>query len=349
MPSLVAGLAPGTASGRIRIAPAERYVLVLVDGLGWSNLYNDLSKAPVMSAMSAQRLTVPMPSSTATSLTSLSTGVDTTSHGVVGFSFRTRPGVVLNTMAWDDPLSPPEAVQPVPTWFEKCDFPCAAVVPQVFFGSGLTRAYLRGADLIGVAREKDWEARTRQVVETAAEYALTFVYERSLDHIAHLKGWRSSSWRRTLADIDHFIGTLLTSLPPGTGVFVTGDHGLVDVPKTHRVFIEDEPSLAEGVTLIGGEGRLRQIYTDDPEATSARWSQWLGSRGQVRQRADALEWFGETAPTQDVLNRIGDVVVALNQDWAVLTMQRPGEAGLIGMHGSLSQAERIVPLLKGES
>jgi len=349
MPSLVASLAPGMASGRLPVTPAERYVLVLVDGLGWYNLHHDSSKAPLLTAMEAQQLTVPVPSSTATSLTSLTTGVDTTSHGVVGFSFRTRPGVVLNTMAWDDPLSPPETVQAVPTWFEKGGVPCAAVVPQIFQGSGLTRAYLRGAELVGVCKEKDWAARVRQVVEVATSYPLTFVYERSLDHIAHLKGWQSSLWRRTLADIDRFIGDLLASLPPGTGVFVTGDHGMIDVPKTHRVFIEDEPQLAEGVTLIGGEGRLRHLYTDDPCCVAERWTQWLGSRGQVRLRADALEWFGETVPTPEVLHRVGDVVVALNHDWAVLTLTRPGEAGLIGMHGSLSQAERTVPLLKGES
>ena len=349
MPSLIACLSPGMASGRLEIGAAERYVLVLVDGLGWANLYDESSRAPVLASLEAQQLTAPVPSTTATSLTSLTTGVDPVCHGVVGFSFRTRPGVVLNTMAWDDPLSPPETVQAEPTWFEKGGVRCAAVVPDIFVGSGLSRAYLRGATLVGVSKEKDFAARVRQVVEVATEYPLTFVYERSLDHVAHLRGWQSSSWRRTLADVDGFIGALLGSLPPGTGVLVTGDHGMVDVPKTHRVFIEDTPVLDTGVGLIGGEARLRQLYTNEPEAVAARWSEWLGSRGQVRLRADALEWFGETVPSQAVLERIGDVVVALNQDWAVLTWLRPGEAGLIGMHGSLSHTERVVPLLKGES
>jgi len=336
------------AEDKLGIDPGERYVLILVDGLGWSNLYDAASVAPILRTMPAKRLTVSVPSTTATSLTSLATGVVPAHHGVVGFSFRTRPGVVLNTMAWDDAQSIPEDIQPAPTWFERLPVATAAIVPPVFVNSGLTRAYLRGADVISVAAESNWCARVKQAAQVVAQYPLTFIYERSLDHTGHLKGWRSPAWRNQLAAIDGFIAALGDALPPGTSLMVTGDHGMVDVPKTHRMFIEDTPALAEGVELIGGEGRLRHLYTNDAAGVAHRYREWLGHRAEVHLRDEALRLFGDEQPPEQVYDRIGDVVVAMHDDWALLTTTRPREAAMIGLHGSLTPEERGVPLLRGE-
>jgi hypothetical protein len=221
----------------------------------------------------------------------------------------------------------------------------AAVAPAGFAGSGLTRAVLRGADFVGVPAERDWTARVSQVVETARSHPLTYVYERGLDHQGHLRGWQSPSWRHQLAGIDTFLGRMLDALPADTAVLVTGDHGMVDVPRAHRLFIEDEPVLAQGVDLIGGEARLRHLYTEEPDAVAHRWSARLGTHAEVRTRSAALPWFGSEPPTDEVARRIGDVVVAMLDDWAMLTLTRAGEASLVGMHGSITPRERGVPLL----
>lgn len=329
---------------------AQRYVLVLVDGLGWANLFDSDSVAPVMRDLPADLLRVGMPSTTATSLVSLTTGVTAGQHGVVGYSFRIAAGAALNTMSWDQVGAVPERIQKIPTWFEQLaeampgEPPCAVVVPAVFAGSGMTRAALRGAQFVGVPDEKDWAARLAQIVDTAASHRLTYVYERSLDHIGHLRGVRSAAWLQKLAAVDAFIGNLRAALPPGTGLLVTGDHGMVDVPKTHHISIEDSPALAEGVDMVAGEARLRHVYTADPPALASRWQAWLGDRALVRLRDDAMPWFGAASP--DVAYRVGDVVVAALADWAVLTLQRPREANLIGMHGSVTQPEQQVALLK---
>jgi len=347
MPAIASHLTPGVAADVLGLPSAQRYVLVLVDGLGWDNLYDATSLAPTLRAMAASPLTVGMPSTTATSLTSLTTGVDAARHGMVGYSFRSRPGVILHTMAWDDPQANPEIVQPVPTWFQRLnnDVPSAVVVPSIFANSGMTRAFLRGADFIAVPKEDDWATRVQQVADVMTTHKLAYVYERSLDHVGHLKGWRSPMWAKKLASVDSFVASLRTNLPAGTALLVTGDHGMVDVPKTHRQFVEHEPDLAQGVDLVGGEARLRHLYTDDPVGVARRWQRWLGSRAEVRVRADAMEWFGKDA-SRTVADRIGDVVAAILDDWAVLTLQRPGEANLIGMHGSLTPSERRVPLLR---
>lgn len=349
MPSVAAHLAPGIAEDVLGLPSAKRYVVLLVDGLGWDALFDPATEAPALRGMTSSRLVCGLPSTTAASLPALTTGEPALRHGVVGFSFRTRPGFIMNTMAWDDACSSPEDVQRMPTWFERlatAGVPCAAVAPGIFAGSGLTRAYLRGAGFVGVPDEKNWSARAGQVADVAGTHQLTYVYERGLDHVAHLRGWRSNAWQKKLTAIDRFVGVLRDVLPTGTGLLVTGDHGVVDVPKTHRLLIEHEPELADGVDMAGGEARLCHLYTDQPEAVARRWREFLGSRAEVRLRADALDWFGDGTPDESVSQRLGDVVVAMLDDWAVLTTRRPAEVSLVGMHGSLTPAERGVPLLK---
>ena len=55
-------------------------------------------------------------------------------------------------------------------------------------------------------------------------------------------------------------------------------------------------------------------------------------------------WFGDLAPT--VRPRIGDVVVACRDDLAIqYPSVFPYEPHMIGMHGSLTSAEMLIPVL----
>jgi predicted AlkP superfamily pyrophosphatase or phosphodiesterase len=174
------------------------------------------------------------------------------------------------------------------------------------------------------------------------------VYERVLDHIGHPHGISSPHWLRALTKVDAYLERLRATLEPGTVLLITGDHGMVDAGPDSRVLIEDETRLGTDLGMVEGEARFRHLYTDRPRDVAARWQVVLGSRAWVCRREEAIElgWFGPVSPA--VGPRIGDVVVALRDDWAVLTSVRPGEMRLIGMHGSLTPAEMYVPLLIDE-
>ncbi len=59
-------------------------------------------------------------------------------------------------------------------------------------------------------------------------------------------------------------------------LLVTGDHGMIDVPAQTRIVLDDEPGLLEGVDLIAGEARFRQVYTGRPGAVARRFAEFLG-------------------------------------------------------------------------
>lgn len=332
------------------LPPARRYVLVMVDGLGHQLLARALPQAGYCADLfgDAISLTSGVPSTTATSLSCLGTGLPPGRHGIVGYSFRFE-GRVLNSLSWADGPEP-TSVQPHPTWLERlasAGVATSSVAPAHFEASGLTRASLRGARFIGVTDESDIAGRVELAAAASArgERSLVYLYERSLDHVGHARGCTSRAWLRTLVGIDQMLELLRERLPAETCLLITGDHGMVDVPRHRQILIEQHPQLHSGLELVAGEGRMRQLFGPDPVGLAARWSDFLGERAWVRTADQAIAegWFGPVDPA--VRPRIGDVLVAMRGNWAVMTSSLPGELSLVGMHASLTAAEMMVPLL----
>ncbi len=330
---------------------ADRYVVLLVDGMGEELLDRHDRLAPQLAGMdrSPVPVTCAVPSTTATSLSCLGTGCGPGRHGILGYTFRSPVGgVIMNALSWrggDDPRT----VQPHPTAFEtlsRAGVAVSSVGPERFESSGLTRASLRGADFLAVRDEDDIDLRVdlARRGSAAGEVSLCYVYERSVDHVGHGQGCGSSAWRRRLGWVDELVQALGEGLEPGTVLVVTADHGMVDVPMEHRVLVEDEPALLADVDDLGGEPRFRQVYTRRPQEVARRWASLLGDRALVltAEQAIDLELFGSWDP--GLRNRLGDVLVAMCRDWAVMTRTVPQELGLVGMHGSLTSAEMTIPL-----
>ena len=79
---------------------------------------------------------------------------------------------------------------------------------------------------------------------------------------------------------------------------------------------------------------------------AATWRETLGDRATVLTRDEAIErgWFGRVDP--NVRLRLGDVVVAAHDDWALMSSKDfPYEMTLIGLHGSLTSREMHIPIL----
>jgi hypothetical protein len=213
--------------------------------------------------------------------------------------------------------------------------------------TGLSVATMRGADVVPA------DTLGALVAEAAAalrstDRGLAMVYHGELDATGHVFGCTSDAWRYHLGHVDKLAEQLAGALPPGTALYVTADHGMVDVPDQDRVDADELPALRDGVALLGGEPRARHVYTEPGAAGDvlAAWREILGPRAWVASRDEAIAdgWFGPVAP--EMVPRIGDVIVAPAGPSAVVATQaEPRESALVGMHGSLTSADQLVPLL----
>ncbi len=355
MPSIGAHLkVPGYTEDAFGLPPSARYVVVLIDGLGWNLLRRGLLAAPFLASLlgGAQPITSAVPSTTVTSLGSLGTGQPPGQHGLVGYTSRVpSTGEILNALTWESDLVP-TAYQSKPTFFEraaKTGIAVTTVALARFQGTGLTEAALRGADFVPFSDESAEELRIALIAEAAlrGDRSVVYAYERELDHCGHVHGCSSANWLQQLARIDAMCERLRAALPSQVTVIITGDHGMVDIPSEQRIVAEDDPALMAGLSALAGEGRFRQLYVDQEPSrrVAERWRARLGDLAWVRTRDEAIDegWFA--AIDDQLRERWGHVLVALRGDWAIMTSAFPREFTLIGMHGSLTPAEMLVPLL----
>jgi hypothetical protein len=269
----------------------------------------------------------------------------------VGFTARI-PGTdrLLNHLWWDKRVDPLEW-QPHPTAFARlaaAGVRVTVVNKREFEGSGLTVAAHRGADFVGADRVGE---RIAGVVAAAATSpSLTYVYDSDLDWTGHKFGVASTQWLQQLAMVDAEAEQLREALPASTRLLVVADHGMIDSPAEARVDVDERTELRDGVALIGGEARFRHLYCAQRAVPSvvATWREVLGDRATVLTRDEAVErgWFGASSP--HVMSRIGDVLVACRGDAAIVSSRDFGyEMSLVGLHGSLTSGEMLIPVLVG--
>lgn len=341
-------------SDGLALAPARRAVVVLVDGLGYELIRRRGGHAPFLRSLlpSAYRLTAGFPSTTATSMGTFGTGLPPGGHGLLGYEVLV-PGEdrLVNELSWEDGPDP-LAWQPHPTVFEVAESDGVAVTrvgPGFFDGSGLTQAAVRG----GRFRAADSLAARVDASLTALRAdrrALVYLYWGDLDKVGHVHGCQSWEWGEELAAIDGELARLVRSVPSDTAVYVTADHGMVDAPHALRIDLAHDADLAAGVRHAGGEARALQLYCEPGAAHDVEqtWRDRVGERAWIRSREQAVAqgWFGPVAP--DNLARIGDVVVAMRDNFAIVDSRRarPQLLALVGLHGSLTAEESAVPLFQ---
>jgi Type I phosphodiesterase / nucleotide pyrophosphatase len=365
LPSLLAALdVPGFANP-LGVEPLRRACLLVVDGLGWELLLANRRVAPVLAA-AAERgrpVTAGFPSTTSTSLASIGTGLPPGRHGLVGYTMA-LPGMerAFNCLRW----SPyglggakdlrdrfvPERVQPEPTAFEVAvadGIEVTSVGAGQFAASGFTRAALRGGEY--------W--RTHSLGDQAdgalrglgkGRRSLVYVYHPDLDRTGHVRGTSGQAWRLELAHVDQLVGQIAERLGGDAALFVTGDHGMVDLRPEERVDLADRPELAAGVRLLAGEARARHVHTERGAAGDvlAAWRGLLGHAMWVvsGEEAVAAGWFGPQV-ADEARARIGDVVAAAHGPIGVVQREvDPTQAVLTGHHGSMTTAEQLVPFLE---
>nr|WP_236571199.1 nucleotide pyrophosphatase/phosphodiesterase family protein [Microbacterium hydrocarbonoxydans] len=332
---------------------ATSVVLVLIDGLGAIGLRAHAGHARALTAGMAKKDVAQsvFPSTTAAALTSLLTGAWPGQHGLVGYRVldRSRDVLVNQLTGWEAEGVDPATWQSMPTLFERARAegrPTFAVGVAAYANSGFTRATLRGAEFVPA----DTPAERVEVAYELAERhpgSLVYCYLPEADKAGHRHGVASLEWVTALEEIDR---ALALRVPPGVGVLVTSDHGMVDVPAHRQVVLEADH--LRGVHAIGGEPRMLHIYLDpdsDAVETFARWSQDLAGLADVGTRDEAIAagLFGPTV-TEAAAARIGDLLVVARGNGAVYdgTASDQRNRGMIGQHGGLTPEERQVPLLR---
>ena len=323
---------------------AEQVVVLVLDGLGWQQLERHAHCAPTVRSLAGRAITSVAPTTTATALTSITTGLAPGVHGIVGYRMRVD-GRILNVLRWNADSRDaraaivPERTQPHAA-FEGQRPP--VVTRAEFRETGFTRAHLAGARHLG------WRMPSTLVAEVAGALRrnepFIYAYYDGIDKIAHEFGL-AEHYEAELRAADRLVADLLEVLPTGAALVVISDHGQVDVGEK---VITPHPEVLSHVDVQSGEGRFRWLHARPGrsrqllEAAVAHHSDtgWILGVDQIIDEG----WFGPVV-TDEARVRLGDVALVARE---VVSYTDPADTGLYELrarHGSLTADEMLVPFL----
>lgn len=327
------------------VADARQVVLLVLDGLGWEQLQERAHLAPTLAAMTGGPITSVAPTTTATALTSITTGKPPAVHGVVGYRVHVGDGAVMNVLRWETDAGDARDAVPPELFQHETAFGghgVTAVIRAEFLSTGFTAACLRDARLRG------WRVPSTLVVQVSellrAGEPFVYAYYDGVDRVAHQFGM-GEYYDAELRAVDRLVADLGEQLPPGAVLLVTADHGQVDVGQA---VVTLDLELAAETVLLSGEGRFRWLHAR-PGAAAAVATQaraLYGHRAWVhtRDELEAAGWFGgKLSPAAAA--RLGDVALIPFEPIAFLDPGDTGEITLVSRHGSLTPAEALVPLV----
>lgn len=336
---------------------AQKAVVILVDGLGVSNIQFQPGHAPFLNAhvSKANSIKCAFPSTTAASITSLATGQLPGQHSVIGYQvFDRKIGQPVNLLTgWSDQYPPSRQARP--TLSEKCKFEGVEFVfcgPAEYENSGFTQATMRGARYLSGKSLEDRFLAVRKALSQPGP-AIFYLYVPELDQTAHARGSKSVQWLEKLEELDALTKKFVDSLPKNVGCLLTADHGIVDVAAERHVFL-DEVDL-DGLLFVGGDPRVSFIYfeaelaADKLQRNQQIVAEHLHGDAFVVTKEEVLSrgWYGESQEA-DALDLMPDLFVIASAEIAIYHRKfaKSKSMQMIGQHGSISTQEMQVPLMR---
>ncbi len=326
----------------IEFGPGSRVLLVL-DGLGWEQMARWRHLLPNLTTFAGDSITTVAPSTTASALTSITTSLPPSQHGIVGYRMLVDD-MVFNSLRWGSPerpdcrtTVPPDLIQPYAPFMGR---PMALVTKAEFQTTGFSQAHLRGGRLTGYRTPAVLVHEVARLVRSGEE--VVYAYYDGVDKVAHEYGL-GTEYEAELAFVDRLVGDVMNALPSGTTLVITADHGQVDCgDRLYPVSAE----VLEDVTLFSGEARFRWLHCAAgnvarvAEAAIANHGHeaWIRTREQILDEG----WFGP-GMSSGVVDRLGDVAMLPFEPIGFADPADTGPFELVGRHGSLTGAEMLVP------
>lgn len=323
---------------------ARQVVLVVLDGLGWDQLQARRAVAPTLSWLDGGPISTVLPTTTATALTSLTTGTTPGEHGVIGYRINVH-GEVLNVLRWSTATG--DARHTIPPGKVQSQMPflghrTAVVTRTEFAKSGFTGAHLDGGRFHGYRMPSSLVTEVRQQVRAGERFV--YAYYDGVDKVSHEYGL-GEHFEAEVHAADRLVADILEAVPAGTAVVVTADHGQVE---TGSNVTPVDPDVLAHTSMQSGEGRFRWLHAR-PGRASALVDAAVACHGHhawVRTRDElvAQGWFGPQV-SADAASRLGDVALVAKGTIAFVEPTDTGPFQMIGRHGSATAAELHVPLL----
>jgi hypothetical protein len=334
-------------------------ILLVIDGLGAELLqrYPETFLARHM----IDTLSAVFPSTTASAITSFTTGVAPQQHAITGWHLWLRELGSVATILPFVPrhggsaysragLSPRQFIGATPL-FDRLEVPAEVLSPEWIIHSDYTRATSGSARRHGYRNLDELLAKITVLVSGGAP-RFVYGYWAELDALCHEFGTGSHQVEKHLLQMDAALAAFTEELDSsGARLFITADHGLIDTDGQHTLYVHDHPVIADALTLpLCGEPRTAFCYLRPRH--QSRFLDYV--RNELSNCCEVVEseslieqgFFGRGEAHPELSSRVGDYTLLMKENYIIrhrLPFEQPYTQ--IGVHGGLSRAEMRVPLI----
>ncbi len=345
------------------IEQPDHVVVLLVDGFGM-NFVDTLPDTSYVRRQTTRTICSTLPTSTGPNLMALATGRWPGTHGNLGWDVHIpRLGERIQPLPWrltrtSQPLhevgfSPFELLfTPMIPFRNLGSF--TLVIEQGLADSTTTQMYGQ-LQTAGYSAEGDFVTQiTDQVldaVSSAPGKSFTYIYWTEVDSAAHTYGVTHPITRTAVQRATALIEALGSALSGKARFIATADHGHLDSPNEVWTNLTPSAPLSQHLTCVpAGEPRTLFFHTkpgsdgDFQELFDAA----LGDRFNLMRSDQAIELglFGPPFLVSDAARaRMGDFFALSRGRWSLYASDSEEEVTLQSMHGGITTAESIVPLI----
>ena len=321
-----------------RTTSPRRAPMCCASSMGWDRGSSTILLPGRCLPRSGPASTAPFPATTTVSLSVLATGLPPSQHGLLGYqSWIPELEVVANTIHWttlwgeklDYPL---ESFLPAPNVAERlgaADVEVITIQPAHFLDSPLTKVLFRGSRFEGVYQPNEW---VDAVVQLAAQpNRLIVAYLPYVDFAAHVEGQKSQLYTEAMQTVAGAWEAMCNRLPANAVAVGTADHGHVDFEKQFKIAKEDHEDR-----IFYGDGRAMFVKGDGASLAERIPATWVPL-------AEMIHWWGPEPRHPKLDARLPDGVLIADDD--TLLLHRYSDDRMVGNHGALTDAERLIPLM----
>ncbi len=352
----------------------KKTVLFTIDGFGYKQWQEHQAGQAVLARFvergSVQPVTSMFPSSTAPSITGLSTGLTTQQHGLLEWwmydrssdtIITTLPFTFLGNSTRDSLVGrvDPKVLVSNTTLFQDLlvgNIKSYCLVSKDYAHSTYSSLVYAGSQIIAHSDAQELFANLTTLLMND-EHAHVNVYWDKIDSAGHTYGPSSPEY---VAQVKQFFDLFEEFLktaesaddPSGVSVQITADHGQITVDPEQTIWLNEMPGLTDSLdhsqrgTIIQPWGLQRDVYLkikeDKLEYAYLSLRDYLQDKAVVLKSRDAfaIGLFGIGEPHPDFLERIGDLIIIPTGSNTVWYKHFETETFLFkGMHGGLSPDE----------
>ncbi|MFW5991280.1 MAG: alkaline phosphatase family protein [Candidatus Nanoarchaeia archaeon] len=325
----------------------KKIILIVIDGLGYD--YLKANKNSFLYKKLKDKITSVFPSTTASAITTFSTGLAPKQHAMTGWFVNLKEvGAVsavlpfiprIGGVTYSDVGVAKTKIFDSTSFSKKVQNYCA-VVPSELKITDFSRSY--SENFLGY---NSLNGFIRQIKKASCK-SFVYAYWPVFDKLSHKYGIASKQTKDHFKELDHALSKLRGL---NAQVILTADHGFTDVKKI--INLNNHPKLMDCLSLpLAGEARAAYCYVYPTKAKEfesyvknhlSKYA-WLYTREKLMKE----NWYGLYKPHKKLFHRVGDYVLLMKKGYALRDyLPNEEEAKDIGFHGGISAQEMHVPLV----